>query len=965
MKKLLWLTALFSMALGASAATYYWDDGTVTVNGASGGGGGTWAVGAAGWEDGTSAVNWADGNGAVLGGTAGTMTLGGNISAAGLTFSHTTGTYLLVGDVALRTLAVPGITIGAGGTVKLGNGTGTFSPVVILSGDVANGGTLSFGGGRMRSDGATTRTINGVVNIDAGDGNSAAYLGDAAQNGKLIFSGTVTFTGAGRGFTTYSDVDITGGLAGSGGGFTKAGNGTLTMAYSTESSLTGSVTVNGGVLEIGSTARLYNSTSYNTGAVVTVGTGGTLRMGSFEYGAAGGLGAISAYSNQRILSGGTIEITGNSQTSGCDFRVGNGSTGTFRYTAAGQTLTLGNNVNDNIRLGGALTVDAVGNITVNEQIQDNTGAGSILKTGAGTLTLGNAANNFTGNVTVHEGTLAASGTTGTTSGALGARSATRTIAVNNGATMRWTSNNILGGAGLSAADLPGIVIDGGTFETTRFNVVGPVTLNGAAMVNSNATDPVTYDGFQFIGTVTVGGSSASTLSSPTGRGNHLLGGGSTTFDVADATGDANSDLIISAVLRNGSNDYATPTNVAGLTKTGAGTLELAAANVYTGLTTVSGGTLRVSGSVGGEMTIASGCALEVAGGAWSTATVNVQSGGTVDATGDDFGGYNLSAGRTLAIGRTGTAATDLTGHLNVQGGVLRVGTGSGSAETLTITGDVVANGGEIRFDLAGTPGGARDTIGAGGLFWLLSDTTLNFNMMDGSLANGEYTLITAPGGVQLDATFNLAGLPSGGGESRQAFSVENDGVSRVYLNVTGDSATLVWANYAATSTWINGTDHDNWDNGGAADRFYDGDIVSFPDLGTGTETITLSGEVAPGSMRVNNTSGNTDYVWAGDGFISGGALTKQGTGALRIENTTDNTFAGAVHVQGGLLQVANGLVDGGTPGLLGAGTSITFDHGGTLRYTGATTSSNRSVTLEAGGVSWRSRMPIRVRRWPA
>lgn len=77
-------TAL-ALALTAHAAPFYWDDGTVTVNGVSAGGSGAWTVGAAGWEDGSSAQNWANNNTAILGGAAGTLTLGGTIAATGIT----------------------------------------------------------------------------------------------------------------------------------------------------------------------------------------------------------------------------------------------------------------------------------------------------------------------------------------------------------------------------------------------------------------------------------------------------------------------------------------------------------------------------------------------------------------------------------------------------------------------------------------------------------------------------------------------------------------------------------------------------------------------------------------------------------------------------------------------------------------------------------------------------------------
>ena len=107
-----------------------------------------------------------------------------------------------------------------------------------------------------------------------------------------------------------------------------------------------------------------------------------------------------------------------------------------------------------------------------------------------------------------------------------------------------------------------------------------------------------YDGWQFLGDFTVGGTAPSTISTNNGSSNHL--GTNTVFNVANVTGDANPDLIVSAPLRNRSGDYgASPGN---FIKTGPGTMLISAlntptginyVNTYTGSTTVNQGTLSV------------------------------------------------------------------------------------------------------------------------------------------------------------------------------------------------------------------------------------------------------------------------------------------------------------------------------------------------------------------------------------
>ena len=86
----------------AHAGTVYWDGGTVDIltdgDGASDGGAGTWDITIFNWDAGVAPhVAWINGNNdtAVLGGTAGTVTLGAGITAGGLTFGATD--YILAG----------------------------------------------------------------------------------------------------------------------------------------------------------------------------------------------------------------------------------------------------------------------------------------------------------------------------------------------------------------------------------------------------------------------------------------------------------------------------------------------------------------------------------------------------------------------------------------------------------------------------------------------------------------------------------------------------------------------------------------------------------------------------------------------------------------------------------------------------------------------------------------------------
>jgi len=86
----------------------------------------------------------------------------------------------------------------------------------------------------------------------------------------------------------------------------------------------------------------------------------------------------------------------------------------------------------------------------------------------------------------------------------------------------------------------------------------------------------------------------------------------------------------------------------GLTKLGAGSLTLTAANTYTGPTTVSNGTLLVNGSILANAAV---------------------TGGALGGTGTIGGNVNVAAGGTLAPGAGDTGALTITGNLNLQGNV--------------------------------------------------------------------------------------------------------------------------------------------------------------------------------------------------------------------------------------------------------------------------------------------------------
>lgn len=370
--------------------------------------------------------------------------------------------------------------------------------------------------------------------------NSATRLigGFIARSGRpLVTGGALQPNAAGTSFAVEAtalgarvDSPLTGG-----GGLAKNGPGTLVLGGN--NTFTGHISVNGGVLELASAGRLYNG-GYNNSAVVSVNAGGTWRMPNFSY---AGVGQLADYAQRRIINGGAIEITGGSHSSGQNFTTA-AAGGTFRYTPAGQTLTLAGNANSDLPLNGPLTFETVGNITVSENM---TGSGSLTKAGAGNLVL-TGTNTFTGPVTLSAGSLIFDGTntengtpalildggtmylgpafvgTSATFGALsgsgaitmayGAATGTRTISVNQ--TADTTYSGTISDA--SGSRLAGLAKSG----SGTLSLSGASTHTGATSVNS--------------GVLLVNGSLGNTATSVAGSG--TLGGAGTIAGTVTVSG---------------------------------------------------------------------------------------------------------------------------------------------------------------------------------------------------------------------------------------------------------------------------------------------------------------------------------------------------------------------------------------------------------------------------------------------
>ena len=147
-----------------------------------------------------------------------------------------------------------------------------------------------------------------------------------------------------------------------------------------------------------------------------------------------------------------------------------------------------------------------------------------------------------------------------------------------------------------------------------------------------------------------------------------------------------------------------------------------------------------------------------------------------------------------------------------------------------------------------------------------------------------------------------------------------------------DSGTIDINNYNPDYTWTGGT----FDKSLADDNH----VLLAP---TSNATLNLTAQTTPNAV-VYNVTANTTV--SGSGSFSGMmSMNKAGSGTLTLNNT--NSYTGATVVHEGVLEFAS-LKDGGQNSAIGSSTEFAQNwvfNGGTFRYTGGNTTTNRSLQL--------------------
>ena len=521
-------------------------------------------------------------------------------------------------------------------------------------------------------------------------------------------------------------------------------------------------------------------------------------------------------------SHGTIEVS----------HTGTGS------TLSASTLTVGSSGTGALAIANASTV-SVGGISIGFNAGSNgtvtvTGTGSTL---SGTTFSSNVGAYGTGSLTVSSG-----GAVNATNSAVGYGTGSTGTATVTGTGSTWTNSGVLsiGNSGTGALT----IASGGAVSATT------------VMLGANNGSS---------GTLNIGAASGSTAVAPgtlTASGGVAFGSGTGVINFNHTS----SSYVFASVISGSSGTI----NVLAGTTTLTGN-----SSAFTGTTSVTAGTLSVNGTLGGN--------------------VSVASGGTLGGSGTIGGNVAIASGGILAPGN--------------------------SPGMLTINGNLTLNSGSVlNYDLgaAGTVGGALNdlTVVNGNL--TLAGTLNVTQSVGGTYGAGVYRLFNYTGTLTNNG-LTLGSMPSGSTNVLQTSTA-----GQVNLVASFGPAIQFWG--GGSGTWSNSNANTSWTNtGGNASNASQNGATSVFQGTSGTVTVDDSaGQVQTGGMQFATNGytvqggalqlvSGTDAIRVGDGtnagtnmtatiassLIGAGGLNKTDLGTLVL--TGANTYSGGTTITGGTL----------------------------------------------------------------
>jgi autotransporter-associated beta strand protein len=642
------------------------------------------------------------------------------------TFNMTGGT--VNGSVGNSLTAASGLNLQAGtvnanignSSVSISNGTttinGTVGGAVTVSSGTANlngalSSSLTASGGTANVAAAVNGNVTvsgGTVNLGAADlvTNTASVSvsdGSLALNGNESV-GVVTVSGgsiSGSGTLTGASYAVQGGAIsatiGGSGPMTKTGSGTTTLSAD-NSGFSGAVAVNEGSLLATTSGALGNGAVTMTNGSTLAGSGVTL-ANNFTIGSAAGVTTnnFTAYWNFGTTNGNAsaTTTTGSGVTFGSVSQGNNNGTTTLLTTTTASSSYTGASGQFNAGAAartGALNTGASGSAYFEFSITAGSGFTFSLTNmtfGSRSTGTGPQLASLLSSLDSYASALATNGLSANSTWALVSPTVAASTSTNGTVTFRIYGSAGSGSAGANTANwrIDDLNLFGYSVSdqpasgsgTLGINEAGSATFSGNVVNNNVATltaasgGTATFSGvISGLGSVTKTGDGTVTLS-----GDNTYSGGTTnsagvlSIGAGGTSGSISGNVVNNATLqfnRSDSLNYAGAISGTGaLTKLGAGTTTLsgAFANTYTGMTTVSAGTLELSKSadvnaIAGDITVNSGAILLLSSsGNVANSSAVTLSGGTItrgSGVNEVFGSLNLTTGSFLDFGTGATGS---------------------------------------------------------------------------------------------------------------------------------------------------------------------------------------------------------------------------------------------------------------------------------------------------------------------